>query len=172
MNWTGKNLVLLLISLCLTIGLQAQKRYASRSKKAIAYYETAIKLMEQRDYKSVLDNIGQALAKDNKFTDAYLLTAEVYRLLNNPEEEAKAYEKAIQIDPGYFPYVFYNLGEVYYKMGEYRKGMDEFQRFIDSGKGKPVSMAKARNFIEKCQQAQYLKDNPVPFEPKNLGNAE
>jgi outer membrane protein OmpA-like peptidoglycan-associated protein len=161
----------LLFSFLCTVStvLHAQKRYDTRSKKAIAYYEKAIQAMNRMEYTEVLEHLDLALKRDEKFTDVFLLKAEVYRLLDEPEREAESYKKAIEINADYFPYVFYNLGVAYYKMGEYKMGIQELRYFIKQGKAKPVSLAKANKYIQQCEQAQQLKDNPVPFEPMSLG---
>lgn len=151
--------------------VEAQNKYDSKNKKAIAFYEQALDAMSSMKYAEVLDNLDKALLKDEKFTDVYLLRAEVYRRLGYGEQELQSYQKAIDINADYFPYVYFNLGEAYYRTGEYKKGMQAYQHFIDEGKAKPVSLAKAKNGIQKCEQALAFKDNPVPFEPKNLGSA-
>jgi outer membrane protein OmpA-like peptidoglycan-associated protein/Tol biopolymer transport system component len=165
-----KRFLLLFFILSFSLTLFAQNRYASRSKKAIAYYEKAIGAMELNKYSEVLDFLNLAQQKDDKFTDVFLLRAEVYRLLNDFEREAKTLEHVVAIDPDYFPFVYYNLGVAYYKSGEYIKGVENLEYFINQGKAKPVSISRARNYVLKCKQAQELKDHPVPFEPLSLGD--
>lgn len=164
-----KRFFLAFFFLSFSLTLFAQNRYATRSKKAIVYYEKALEAMQQYNYSLVLENLKLALTKDSKFTDAFLLSAEVYRLLNDFEHEASTLEIVVATDPDYFPYVYYNLGVAYYNSGEYEKGQKNLEYFINQDKAKPVSISRARNYILKCQQAQELKDNPVPFEPLSLG---
>ncbi|HAM99159.1 MAG TPA: flagellar motor protein MotB [Marinilabiliales bacterium] len=151
--------------------LDAQPNYATRSKKAIEYYEEAGKAYQQMLYEKAVEYLNRAIEKDAKFVDAYLLMAEVYRSQDSTHREIDCYLKAIDIDAGYFPYVHFNLATAYWKVGKYRECESRLNVFLTSDKAKPITMAKAKDLLKKCQFAQTLIDEPVPFKPLNLGPA-
>ncbi|MFA6404163.1 MAG: OmpA family protein [Salinivirgaceae bacterium] len=150
---------------------QGQQKYATQSKKAIQFYEEAIQWYQQMNYDEAIKSLNHAIEKDVLFVDAYLLKAEVYRSQELTELEIENYLKAIEIDPNYFEFVFFNLGSAYYNIGEYKQSEIQLLKFISIYQGKPITLAKANNLLKKCEYAQNLVDNPVPFTPINLGPA-
>ena len=163
--------LLLFFAVSLSYFGYAQKKYATESQKAINYYEKAIESFNQRDYIGVEDNLNKALKKDQQFIDAYLLRAELYRINYQIQNQIADLKSAIEIDPQYFPYVHYNLGVALWSIGNYNDAHKSFNAFLTLEQGKETSRDKAKDFLLKCEFAQWLVDNPVEFKPISMGDS-
>lgn len=147
----------------------AQNTYSTKSKKAIKIYKQAKEAFALLKYESCINLLNEALKKDSMFVDAYLLKAEVYRNNNNYKYEADNYKKSIEINPNYFPFQFYNYGVALWYSGQYIKAKNAFDNFLAKGIGRQSTIKNAQNLITKCEYAIELKNNPVDFNPINIG---
>ena len=163
------NYILIAIIALVSLNLSAQQRYSTNKKAAIKQFEIAQDNYNAGDYKDAILNLDIALRKDEDFIEPYLLKAQIYSEINDIDNEIKAYEKALEINRDYTPKIQYLLSIAYFNNEAYQKSLDicvEAQsmnissnwlsRSIDSG-------------IEAANVALDLYNNPVPFNPINLG---
>jgi len=162
---------LLFFSVLLIFNVYGQKKYATESKNAIKYYEQAIASFNKRDFNGVKQNLDDAIKKDPQFIDAYLLRAELFRVNNQTQNEINDLQRAVDINAEYFPYALFNLGTALITLGKYTEAISNFNAFLSLEKGKEISRERAKEFIKKCEFAQYLIENPVDFKPVSMGSA-
>jgi outer membrane protein OmpA-like peptidoglycan-associated protein len=76
----------------------------------------------------------------------------------------------VAINPNFFPLVYFNLGNMLFSRGEYVRALDYYVKFIGYRNIRPESKELAEFRMECCRFALNAIENPVPFEPKNLGS--
>ncbi|MBI9066729.1 MAG: PD40 domain-containing protein [Salinivirgaceae bacterium] len=167
-------LVLFASFLIHSTSINGQNSYASKSKKAIKNYELALTELNNYNFDGCLSYLDIAIAKDDQFIEAYLLKAEVYRSLQDYENECKNLEKTIAINENYFIYQIFNLAVAQWNSGLYEQSKINFTKHIEKGVGKIATVEKAKNYIEKCVFAIELVNHPVAFNPipisENINN--
>lgn len=163
-----KLLVLLIVAIPFSI-LQAQQQYSTSSGRAAENLEQALRNYRIKEYDKALENISDALDRDDEFIEAYIVRGQVYEAREDDSLALDSYKKAIGIDPDFFPKVLYSAGLLGLRMGKYSQAKDYFNRFIDKDGVGPIFVEKANKQIRSCNFAlEQLKD-PVPFDPINLG---
>ncbi len=166
-----KKITLLFVLAGTILFAQAQNKLSVKSKKAIALYQEAI-----QDYKSVQVNsaiakLEQAIITEPKFIEAYLLKAEVHDYAGEYNSVIDCYNKVMEIDSMFHPYLPYNMGKAYMNIGEYEKSKNEFLKFITRDGVRIVSVEKAKLLAAACDSALLLINNPVEFNPEKLSDS-
>lgn len=143
--------------------------YTSKNKKAVAYFESAMKLYQQQKDDDSKDALLKAIEKDSTFIEPHLLLAEIYQIKGNIPAAIKEYEKAIRISPDFNINNFYNIGRLEMKIGDYKNAKVDFERFLKKQHINPDSREIAERNVENCNFAIDAINNPKPFKPLNLG---
>ena len=85
-------------------------------------------------YEEALDDYRRVLNREPQDVDALRSIAGVYDKLKMPSQAIAAYQKAIQLDPGYYA-GYHGLGVFYYYHGDYAKAAEQFQMSIERAPG-------------------------------------
>jgi hypothetical protein len=141
----------------------------TKSKKAQAYFDQAKTLYVTGEPAKALELLDKAIDKDAKFTDAYLLKADVYNTMQNFEKEEQMFLTAIGIDSMCYLPAYVSLGKACFNQSKYDEAISWFHKYEQLSKGKKGAM-KMDDWIIKAQFAKEAMANPFKFEPKNLGN--
>jgi outer membrane protein OmpA-like peptidoglycan-associated protein len=162
---------LLLFSFLISAAASAQQRDLSTSdKKAIANYQSALEAYDKYDYYKAELFLREAVKSDKRFIEAFLILSQVYQETGRTEEAIVAAETAVAINPNFFPLVYFNLGNMLLSRGEYQRALDHFSKFVGFRNIRPESKDLALLRMEGCRFGLNALQNPVPFEPKNLGS--
>lgn len=148
---------------------QAQDKYSSDSKKAVKYYEEGWALLRQRQFDNGIELLKKAIAEDENFIEAYLMLGDVLSDLEKFEESAENFKKAIAIDPNYFQGAYLNLGEAQVNSAQYAAAKETLEKYLSLPKIHPEMKAKADELLRTASFGAIAINNPVPFDPKNLG---
>ncbi len=155
-----------------TSDLLAQRDiYSSDSKKAVKYFLKAQKLYYQKNYHESLKDVSKSLTYDAKFTEALLLQGETYETLEDFQLALDSYLLAYQSDSSFFPTIKIRIGDMYYKLGNYYDAKKYYLSFLSRQKGHPEVLSKAAKKVEQCKFIIHSMENPVDFNPKNLGDS-
>lgn len=165
-----KKLIFLFIVAISFSSLQAQEQYSTSSDRAAESMEKALRNYQIKEYDKALENISDALDRDDTFIEAYIVRGQVYEAKEDDSLALDSYKKAIGIDPDFFPKVLYSAGLMGMKMGKYDQAKDYFNRFIEKEDIGPIFAEKAKKRIRSCNFALEQLENPVPFDPQNLGD--
>jgi len=148
-----------------------QEKLHTKKKNAVAVYYEGIKNYNMQDLAKAETNFLEAISIDPGFLEALQLLATVY-------EEQKAYIKAIDyyqkivdLDPKFYPNNFYFLANLQKRSGLYEEAVVNFELFKQQ---KNVNVALQEYCEEHIAMAKFaisLKNNPVDFDPQNLGPA-
>jgi tetratricopeptide (TPR) repeat protein len=81
------------------------------------------------DESRALGLLEQIIAKDARYTPAYVLEAAIYETRGDWNKSEETLRLAQQAGPP-SPIVCFNLGNVYFKKADYRKAVDEYTRAL------------------------------------------
>jgi outer membrane protein OmpA-like peptidoglycan-associated protein len=167
-----RNTILLIF--CLTLSLNssfAQKKggYTITNKKAIKSFEDGILFYRSGKYDLAEEYINKALKEEPNFIEAYLLQGDLYSDWKKYKQASEAYKKAIEIDPAFFPRINYVVGNLERVDGNFKEAAKYYDTFIKNAKKDDEMLEEVGKALKEVKYAIYLIDNPVPFDPKNLG---
>jgi outer membrane protein OmpA-like peptidoglycan-associated protein/Tfp pilus assembly protein PilF len=147
----------------------SQKKYYTKSKKAIKYFESAFKNYQLQYFNNAKNDLEKSLSYDGQFIDAYILLGEIANEENNKEKAIEYYQKAISINKDYNPLMYLRKADLEKETGKYHIAKTNYETFLSSGK----QLKEYRGYVEKkirqCKFAIELKKKPVEFNPNNLG---
>ncbi len=147
----------------------AQKTYRTESKKAINYYEEGLGYYQIKEYVLAEEKLRSAIRVDEKFQDAYLVLAEVFWEQSQYEPAIDFYNKGLSIDLYYYPRGFLNKGKLEVKSARYEEARNSFKKFLELDTIESKYTLRAKRGIEQTKFAIHATQNPVDFEPVNLG---
>ncbi len=147
------------------------QKYTTKSSKAIRKFEDAVQMFNVRRLDDAISGFEASLNDDQNFIEAWLMLADIYDMRRKYELETEAYKKVIEIDPIFYERAYLNLAKAEYLSAKYE----------DAGTHVSIFLAKENLSIEKKTDGELLKakcyfsmdavKNPVPFDPKNLGDS-
>ena len=164
-----RNILLLLSCFILLFSLAGQDHYTTKSKRAIGFYNNAGREYQLLNYSKAIELLREATRADNEFIEAWLLLAQVCTDAKFVEESIRAYKRAIDLDPGYFPPALYLLGQNEYLTGQYQSAKEHLKMFLSLGYGSSEMKQNAARLIDNCNFSIQAVATPVPFKPINLG---
>lgn len=170
-----KNLFLLLsLNLGLTLFSFAQYDVTKVDRKAVAAYEKALELADANQYKGAVVLLQQAIARDERYMDAYLSLAGVYGQLKEYGLSTSAYEKAFAIDSVYgadfwLPYAINLAGK-----GDFDKALQTVNKIL-ARPNLNSTTKKAAAYRQNCfrfavDYANAHANTNYVFAPRNLGD--
>ncbi|HYW94656.1 MAG TPA: OmpA family protein [Bacteroidales bacterium] len=146
-------------------------QYHTDSKKAVKRFTEALDHYHNRDNTAALEALGKAVKADDNFIEAWMLMAQINKENGHFDKAISQFEKALLIDPDYYPEGYVVLAKVEYNIGKYDLALANTDRFIELGTFSKVSLNEARSFRKLCSFAIRAVENPVPFHPENLGDS-
>lgn len=165
-----KFLVILFFSV---LGLSAfgQPKYSVENKRAVKSYENALNAFDGRNAELALKLLDEALDRAPDFIEAYLLKFEIYAEARDAEGAEKALKAALKINDSYFPNAWYFLGFIHMQQGEYGEAEASLSRFAAFRNVSPEMKSRAEAALATCAFAREAMQDPVAFDPKNMGEA-
>ena len=153
-----------------TFHSQAQSQdYTTTDKKAIRSFENAMNAFDARNYDLALALIEEALDREKAFVEAHLLSFEVCTEMRDYDCAKRSLRKAISIDSDFYANAHFFLGALEMNDGEYEAAKQGFERFLTFDRISPEMSEKASSEILNCMFALDRIENPVDFDPINLG---
>lgn len=150
----------------------AQKQYLTArtaSGKVRTIYERAVRMSFNGQPQAALEDFEKALELEPTFIDAQIEWANLKNQLEKFAEAEWGYEKALAIDPDYLPGVWYSLAIVEYDQEKFGEAAEHFERFLKWERISEKQRANAEKHLAQARFADHALKNPVPFNPKNLG---
>ena len=143
--------------------------YTTTDKKAIRSFENAMNAFDARNYDLALALIDEAIDREKGFIEAHLLNFEVCTEMRDYECAKKSLRKAIAIDPAFYANAHFFLGALEMNDGNYEEAKSGFERFLTFDRINPEMSEKANAELLNCIFALEKIQNPVNFNPVNLG---
>lgn len=142
--------------------------FAQNNKKADKLFEEAKSYYSADNYAKTIETCERVLKADANYANAHLLLAEVYKDVDSTRLEIVHLGKAEKLDDN--PLIDFRLGESFYKLGMYAEALNFYERYKES-----KTIPEKRQFllackIASCRFALQSIENPVAFDPSNLGD--
>lgn len=173
-----KHLLIILHILAFTACGIAQNQYSTSNKKAIGYFEEAMKAPNSRSeingqpkYQEGIDLLLKAIEKDPKFWEAHLVVAEFYEALGKNKDAIIHFENALAINPNHSATgsTFFYLANSQQLIGDYDNAIKNLDYYINFRNANPDMVNQAYAMRENCIFARDAIKNPLPFNPINMG---
>ncbi len=151
-----------------TLSVQAQVRYTTEDKKAIKAYEEGADLMRVRDLSGAEQAFNRAIKVDPRFVEPRIILAEMEEMKGNDQAAIEHYRVVLSVAPRLHPMAQYHLAELEFRTGQYDAAEKNYTAFLEK-EVDPQRKDKARLGLDNCAFARRAMQQPVPFEPVNLG---
>lgn len=150
--------------------LSGQKyQMSSSNKKALSYYKEGERAFINREYEAAESLLKKSTQKDDQFIEAWLLLGDVHSDMNKNREAIADFQKALSIDPGFFPRANYFIGRLLVEEGNYDQAIPYLNAYLASDDGLEAARYAALENIKKAEFGQYATAHPSGPEPVNLG---
>ena len=141
------------------------------SSKATKSYKKAKSFYISHDYSKAERFLKKAIKNDKNFVKAWLLLGDIYSDTKRTEEAILSYERAIQIDPDFFPDILYIAGKLEFSTGKYSMALKNFKKYLSYENLKNQQKQNDMDMLVRAEFAVNAVENPVPFNPVNLGDS-
>jgi len=164
-------IIISIVSIILSLNaLFAQDNYTTKSNKAIKLYEEAKVLFLSYKMEEAEELLKQAIKKDSAFVEAYNMLSGTYFHRDMKEEQLNILETCVAYNGYTYPSTFLWLANEQLYWGLY----EECQKTLEVAKSyKHILGKNHRSTLNKleirCKFAIHNVNNPVPFEPRNMG---
>lgn len=141
----------------------------TNSKKAQKLYEEASYHLTYGQYYEADEKLNKAIVADPQFCEAYLLLGDLKADMRENQMAIKYYNQAIEINNNLFPMAHYFVAKLLIEEGRYQEAEEAFSNYLAFDEIEPYSKKDAERNILNCQFALTALQNPVDFEPFNMG---
>ncbi len=163
-------LVNALLLLILPLSVLAQPmELSSKNKKACKAYLKAAAYYEAKDLVFADIELERAVNADPMFIEAWMLKGDIKEDQKKPEEAIDCYNKAIEINPDFFPRNFFNIARIQFSLGKYAESKKNYETYLSYPSPNPYLVEKINDDLRCCDFAIEALKNPVPFNPINMG---
>lgn len=165
------NVFILLTYLSINVLFAQFKNYHTKSKNAIREYNIGLSYYDKKMYSKAIYYFEKAIQIDSKFIEAYQMLALVNEETKNYQKAIQYYERVNELKNDFYINNYYTLTRLYFYLGNYEKSKQNISIFLSYENKNIDIVRKAQEFLKSIEFALQLKNEPVPFNPKNLGDA-
>ncbi len=144
--------------------------YSTSDKGAIKRYESGVACMQQRKMECAFNEFSKAAQADERFVEPRIMLAEIAEQRGQDGEAIARYREVMAIGPRFFPTAQLHLADLEFRNGQYVEAEKNYKGYLEKEQD-PLRKARARLGLDNCTFAARAIQQPVPFEPKNLGPA-
>ncbi len=142
--------------------------YSTQDKGAIKKYEAGVECMRMQRLECAESEFTKAATSDARFVEPRIMLAELAERRGKDQEAMRWYKEAVTISPRFFPAAQLHLADIELKQGQYADAEKHYKAYLEMEQ-EPQRKARARLGLANCVFAAEAINQPVPFEPKNLG---
>jgi len=165
-----KAIIPVIFFLLISVSLNAQK-FHTNSSRALNAYSTGEKQYDYLYFDSAEKYLKEAINIDKNFYEAYVLLGEMLFKLRRFSESASYYRGAVKIDSLYYKPLFFELATAELMSGQYDRALVHFRAYIELNQNNEKNRDAALKGIKDCEFAIKSIENPVPFNPFNIGDS-
>ncbi len=162
-------LVFISYSLIYSQGNLPPGTYTSTNKKAIKSYEEGKKCYETRKDAEAEKLLNKTLQEDPNFIEAHIAIAYLLMEKRRTDEAITHFQKAVDINPKFFPRNFFDLGSAHLIKAHYEDAVKNFETYLKFERISPTSKEQAEKYLKNAKFGVEAKKNPQPFKPVNVG---
>lgn len=164
-------LIIALLGILLSVQVFAQREYTTKSKKAVKYFEEALRYYSARRNDEALELLQKALKADENFIEAYAVSGDCYSDIGKLEKAIENYQKVVDLDPDFLTTSFKQLADAQFKTGDYASALENYTTFLTKKRVNPQLKDQAERNLKNAEFGVVAKEKPVPFSPENLGQS-
>lgn len=142
----------------------------SGSQKALKYFEKAQYYFDRGEWKNCESELYKAIKADSTLADPYIMLGDVMLETGRPGEAVEIYEKSLELNPEHIHVIYNLLANTLYSIERYAEACYYYEKLLNY----PGIDPELKNIIEiKLESSlarKNLVENPVSFNPVNLGN--
>jgi len=143
-------------------------KYTTTDKGAIKRYESGNSCMGLRNWACAESEFTKAAEADPRFIEPRIMLADIAERNGKHEVAMTRYREVMAIDPEFFPVARLHLADLEFLSGQYAEAQRNYEAYLKQEQ-EPQRKARARLGVRNCEFAARAIQQPVPFEPKNLG---
>lgn len=147
----------------------APGQYTSTNKKAIKFLEEGKTAFEYKKDDVAEKFFKKAIEEDNNFVEAHLAIASLFQVTNRQENAIVHLNRAIQINPKYFPNAFYMIAQSQLIVGKYQDAKNNLETYLKIERINPNTKEKAEKLLTNASFGAEAIKKPSPFNPINVG---
>jgi outer membrane protein OmpA-like peptidoglycan-associated protein len=155
-------LVFLLMPFMLPAQKQSEGRESKHHRKALQYYQVSA-------FDEALTELEKALRINPEHIESWLLQGDIYNIRKEDALAIESYTKAISLDEGFYPPALYILANLQFSTMRYAASLANYEKYLTYPDVKPAESERAIKNISLARFRIEALQNPVPFEPVNLG---
>ncbi len=160
--------VLFLAFFLLPYSCKSQKT-SPPNKSAKEHYNKAEKFFAEYKYNEAIAEYKKTLAADPDYSFALSGLGDSYAALKDMENAKLYYSKYISHYPDK-PDAYFSMAKLYKENMNYEDAIPFYEKYISKEKENAELKIKAAKYILDCRFAANAIKNPVPFEPKSVGD--
>lgn len=161
--------IILLVAFIVPFTALAQ--HGSHNSKATKAFNKAETAYYDHDYAAAERQLAKVLELDPNYIEAKLLLAETKMESAKFDEAQPLYESILETDSSFYPPIAVTLSRLYNDKERYEDAVELLEWFLRKGTTNKQLKASAVELLQLSRFRNEAINNPVPFEPKNLGSA-
>ena len=138
--------------------------------KARSAYNEGKQYSDRGEYAIALGYYEKALKEEPLFIDAKLALAETYVDLRDFFKAERYFEEALTLESNYWPLAYFRLATVEWTLDKYAEAAEHTALFLASNPQNEKIKSEAEQLGANAAFAAKAIENPVPFDPKSVGN--
>lgn len=142
---------------------QFDKKTNKSFKKAKEYYLN-------KNYSKAEEKLLKILERNPDFFEADILLGDLYLDINKKNAAVAYYNKALKINPDFYPPLNKILANVELSIGMYKNAKQHFIKYLSFEIVQADDAKNIKGKIKQCDFAIFQKEHPVPYHPVSLGN--
>jgi len=143
--------------------------YTSTNKKAIKFYEEGKKNYEVRKDEDAEKLLNKAIQEDPNFVEAHSALAYLLMEKRRTKEAIGHFQKAIDINPKFFPRNYFDLGLAQLLSADYDGAVKNLEAYLKFDRINPATKDQAEQYLKNARFGSNAIKNPQPFKPVNVG---
>lgn len=143
--------------------------YSSVNKKAIKLYEEGKRNYETRKDDDAEKNLNKCLQEDPNFIEAHSALAYLLMEKHRIKEAIDHFQKAVEINPKFFPRNFFDLGLAQLLSANYEGAQKNIETYLKFERINPNTKEQAEQYLKNAKFGVNAMKNPQPFKLVNLG---
>src|SRR5579864_4249757 len=88
-----------------------QRQYSTANKSAIKYFALANQSLDEHLYDEAVEQLQKAIESDDKFIEAHLELADVFRQMRRHQQAIVQFLKVIELNPDFSQSAYLKLGD-------------------------------------------------------------
>ena len=148
-----------------------ENQYTTTDREALELFSSANQKLSENLFEDAIDQLQKAIEADDKFVEAHLELADIYRRQHMHSLAIEQYLRVIELNPEFNRSVYLKIGDEEISEGRYEEALQHLQKYLAYPETPSQSRLTAEKLVADCNFSIHAIANPVPFKPVNLGPA-